>query len=214
MPLFLHQKLDIEGELGIWTVTESEDWFRERLTLGTTEQTQLDTIKGRKRLDWLAVRYLVHQMSGRKKRGIFLKDEFGKPHLENSSYQISISHSGSMAAAIAAPISVGIDIQNLVGKIERIAHKYMRDEEMLSLRDLTRLQHLHVYWGAKEALYKAYGRKKLDFRQHILIDPFSFDEKGGIFTGIVQKEAFNATYELRYQLVEDYILVYGWELAD
>ena len=209
MPLFLQEDLDVGGEIGLWKVTEAEDWFRSKLELYQEELEQLEQIKGRRRTDWLAVRYLVHQMSGRQNRGAFLKDEFGKPHLEDSRYQISISHSGEMAAAIAAPASVGIDIQGMVAKIERIAHKYMRAEEMASLQPSTRLPHLHVYWGAKEALYKAYGRRQLDFCQHILIEPFAFDENGGNFRGTVQKESYLAEFDIHYRFVGDYVLVFG-----
>ena len=211
MPLYLYEKLEDEVELGLWIVEESEDWFFEQLELNSAEQDQFDTIKGRKRVEWLAVRYLVHQMSGRKKRGAFFKDEFGKPHLEHSRYQISISHSHEMAAAIAAPISVGIDIQFIVPKIERIAHKFMRPEEMASLEDPTRIEHLHVYWGAKEALYKAYGRRELDFCAHIHIDPFAFDPSSGQFTGKIQKDAHLSKYQLSYRQDGEYILVYAKE---
>lgn len=209
MPLYLHENLEVEGEIGLWRVEESEDWFFGQLELNLVEQSQLDTIKGRRRTEWLAARYLVHQMSGRKKRGVFLKDEFGKPYLENSSYQISISHSHDMAAAIAAPSSVGIDVQFVVPKIERIAFKFMRPVEMASLKETTRIEHLHVYWGAKEALYKAYGRRQLDFCEHIHITPFSYDPSGGHFKGKVEKDTYQAYYHLNYQIDGDYILVYA-----
>ena len=209
MPLFLHENLEPEGEYGLWKVEESEEWFFEQLELAPAEQTQLDTIKGRRRVEWLAVRYLVHQMSGRAQRGPLLKDQYGNPHLQESAFQISISHSHDMAAAIAAPFSVGIDIQYLVPKIERLAPKYMRPIELESLQTDTRIEHMHVYWGAKEALYKAYGRRQLDFCAHILIDPFAYKPQGGQLTGFVLKEALRTTYKLYYRRLDDYILVYG-----
>ena len=211
MPLLLHEKLNFGGELGLWSVKEPEEWFRSKLELIAAEEGQLGNIKGRRRTDWLAVRYLVHQMSGRLKRGAFLKDEFGKPHLEGSNFHISVSHSGTMAAAIAGPASVGIDIQNIVAKIVRIEHKFMRQPELQSLKAATRIPHLHVYWGAKEALYKAYGRRQLDFCEHILIEPFEFNGVGGTFKGRVLKEDFDEEYLLTYRFVEKYILVYAWE---
>ena len=54
---------------------------------------------------------------------------------------------------------------------------------MKSLQPKTRMEHLSVYWGAKEALYKAYGRKKLEFKQHILVEPFKYNLKKGICKG-------------------------------
>jgi len=211
MPLHFHRHLNPEGEMGLWHITESAEYFESRLSLLPSEKAQLAELKGHRRLEWLAGRWLLHEMSGREERGACLKDEHGKPYLEGSLYEISISHSREMAAIMAAPRAVGIDIQKLVGKIERIAHKYMREEESASLQASSRLVHLHVYWGAKEALYKAYGRRQLDFKAHIHISPFSFDPKGGSMTGQIIKGDFREKYEIFYEQFDDYILVHAME---
>lgn len=211
MPLLSHESITPVGELGIWEITETEDFFIEKLDLLPTEKEYIATLKGHRKLEWLAGRYLLHYMSGRAIRGACVKDEFGKPYLKNSLYQISISHSRELASVIAAPFSIGIDIQKLVGKIERIAHKFMRDNEMESLEERTRLEHLHVYWGAKEALYKAYGRRELDFRKHIHIEPFSYDLENGFCSGQVLKGDFEARYQIWYERRGDFILVWAIE---
>lgn len=210
MPLFSHKHLHPEGEVGLWDIREDETWFKNRLNIFPEEAKNLSRIKGQgRRLEWLGARYLLHQMSQRKDRGALIKDEFGKPHLENSEWQISISHSAHMAAAIAAPHSVGIDIQIFVPKIARLAHKYMRPEEMDSLSNPTELQHLHVYWCAKETLYKIYGRKLLDFKKNIHVTPFTYNKGGGQFKGRVTKDDFDRSFHLFYEVIGDYFLVYG-----
>ena len=211
MPLLFHKQLKPEGELGLWRIAESESYFLERLKLFPKEQMSLEKMKGHRRLEWLSGRWLLHLMSGREDRGACLKDEFGKPYLENSLYQISISHSRELTSVMASPRLVGVDIQKLVGKIDRIAYKFIRPVEMDSLNEQYRLEHLHVYWGAKEALYKAYGRKKLDFRQHIFVEPFSFDLDIGKCKGFVEKDHFHLDFELFYEQLDDYILVYAAE---
>lgn len=211
MPLKFHRKLQPEGELGLWTIAEPEVFFLEQLLLSKREEEYIAEMKGHRRLEWLAGRWLLHKMSGRMERGACIKDEFGKPHLEGSLYEISISHSRELVAVMAAPRSVGVDIQKLVGKIERLAHKYMRPEELASLEEASRLEHLHVYWGAKECLYKAYGRRQLDFRAHIHIDPFAYDLQNGRCTGKVQKDAYECFFELYYEMIEDFMLVYALE---
>ena len=208
MALFMHKNIASAGEIGIWEITEPEDFFRTNLMLYPEETNQLDLIKGKKRVEWLATRLLIHHMSGRNQRMPFVKDEFGKPHLKGSSYKISISHSHDMAAAIAAPFDVGIDIQYLIAKINRIAHKFTRPEERELIKPNTELEHLHVYWGAKEALYKAYGRRKLDFCQHILIEPFEYNLALGTCIGQVKKEGYDQKFKLRYEMFGDYMLVY------
>ncbi|MEL7120684.1 MAG: 4'-phosphopantetheinyl transferase superfamily protein [Bacteroidota bacterium] len=212
MPLTLHQLLSPKGELGLWEIKEDEKWFRDRLDLSTTESDQLKKIKGHKRLEWLAARMLIHSMSGRDKRGFFIKDEFGKPYLTGSPFNISISHSRKYAAAIAAPESVGIDIQSFVPKIERITHKFMSKAESDMLDSKFRLWHLHIYWSAKEALYKAYGRRKLNFCEHIIIKPFEYQKQAGQFFGEIIKDKEHFKYQLDYKLYKDYVLVYAKEM--
>ncbi|MCB9051448.1 MAG: 4'-phosphopantetheinyl transferase superfamily protein [Lewinellaceae bacterium] len=214
MPVMLHQHIEPEGaEMGLWRIEEPEDWFTGRLDLRPEEKQQLARIKGqRRRVEWLAARQLVHHMSGREKRGAFLKDEYGKPHLEGSAYHISISHSHELAAAIAAPMPAGIDIQYLVPRIVRLAPRFLSPEEMASLRPQEHIEQLHVYWGAKEALYKAYGRRALDFRAHIHIMPFVYDPAGGSCSGRVAAEGDDIGFKLKYLRLENYILVYGTQL--
>ena len=209
----LHHQLPAQGEYAIWDIKESEAYFRSLLELAPTEQEEVDRIKGEgRRIEWLSSRYLLHLMSGRMQRGVLIKDEFGKPHLQHSSFQISLSHSNDRCAVIAAPYTIGIDIQKIVSKIERIAHKFMRPEEIESLVNETQLTQLHIYWGAKEALYKAYGKKELDFRKHIKVTPiYSIDEKGET-TASIEKEQYQQSFRVRYERVGDYILVMAAEL--
>jgi phosphopantetheinyl transferase len=211
MSLILHRQLPPKGELGIWTIEEPESFFLEKIELFPEEKRQIQAMKGRRRLEWLAARYLLHYMSGREVRGACLIDEFGKPHLEKSSFQISLSHSHERVAVLAAPGAVGIDIQVLVEKIGRIAYKFMREEELESLQMETKLEHLHVYWGAKEALYKAYGRRELDFREHLLIEPFAYDPAGGKTSGTIRKEDFTQAFEVHYERLDDYMLTWVLE---
>ena len=213
MPKFYHKYLPDEGELGLWRIEEKDTFFLDRLDLYPVERLQLSEIKGRLRLEWLASRWLLHTMSGRKIRGACLKDEFGKPHLTGSDFEISISHSWDVVAVMAAPYAIGIDIQKEVQKIERIAHKFMRKVELESLLASTRIPHLHIYWGAKEALYKAYGRKELGFIEHIHISPFPYDLAEGKTTGAIHKGSYHAYFDVFYEKVGEYFMVYALEKA-
>ena len=96
------------------------------------------------------------------------------------------------------------DLGKLIARVER-------NNELESLKEETRLEHLHVYWGAKEALYKAYGRRELDFRKHIHIEPFSYDLDNGFCSGQVLKGDFNARYQIWYERRGDFILVWAIE---
>ena len=212
MPLIRHDMIEPAGELGLWRIEEPEPWFLDQLLIYPAELRQLGQIKGRRRVEWLAVRQLVHTMSGREKRGAFVKDEYGKPHLHLSEWHISISHSNELAAAIASPNLCGIDIQFIVPKITRLAHKFLCPPEAESISTEHHIDHLHFFWCAKEALFKAYGRRQMDFKEHLFVEPFAYRNTSGQTTGRVTKEGEVLEFDIFYERsAEGYMLVWVLE---
>ncbi|MBI5915235.1 MAG: 4'-phosphopantetheinyl transferase superfamily protein [Bacteroidetes bacterium] len=210
MGLWIKKDVGNGAFLALWQMEEDEVFFTENLDLQEVEQAELAPLKGRRRLEWLASRWLVHEMllgHGYEDRVPVLKDEFGKPHLWGTPFHLSFSHSHEVVAVILAKKPTGIDIQRLVPKIEVLAHKFLRPEELASLQPATRLEHLHVYWGAKEALFKAHGRRQLDFRQHILMEPFDYQPVGST-TGRVCKDDFDARFDVFFEKMDEYVLVW------
>ncbi len=207
MPLATCEPLSPDSKFGLWKIEEDEAWFLSHLHLSNEEHLQLDPLQGHRRLEFLASRTLVHLLTSHNTRIPLEKDRYGKPHLNDMPFSVSISHSRGYAAAILGKGSVGIDIQHIVGKIERIAHKFMREEELESILSTHRLAHLHVYWCAKEALYKAYGKRQLDFCNNIIIPPFPFEKTGGRCSGYIQKDNWKIDFQLHYQQWEDYMVV-------
>ncbi len=215
MALIFEKQLSPIGKIGLWRIEEPEAFFLEQLDLQEFERDELEKIKGHKRLEWLSSRLLLWLMQPDKPAGRMpiWKDEFNKPHFQTEEEEVaelslSISHSRGMAAAIVAPSNVGIDIQQVVPKIHAIAHKFMREEEMACLQTGSETEHLHVFWGAKEALYKAYGRRELDFRKHILVEPFQLTFPKGSTMAIVEKDDYSSAFQVDYQQFEDYFLVW------
>ena len=216
LPMPLHYESEWENghQRAIWKIEENETFFSDRLDLHELEAAELAQIKGsRRRLEWLASRYLVHLMFSDEPswdRIPLLKDEFGKPHLSGAEFHVSFSHSYDYVAVILGNMTVGIDIQKFVPKITALERKFMREQESRSLVAKTRLEHLHIYWGAKEALYKCYGRKRLNFKEHILIEPFEYQEFGRT-TGVVSKNGFHQTYQVFFEKWDGYFLVHALE---
>jgi 4'-phosphopantetheinyl transferase len=210
MGLLIKKTLENGATIGIWQMEEDDFFFTQKLNLQPVELNELTPMKGRRRLEWLASRYLVHEMllsKGLEDRVPVLKDEFGKPHIKDTPFHLSFSHSHELVAVILSNQPTGIDIQALVPKIERLAHKFMRKEELDSLKTETRLQHLHVYWGAKEALYKAHGRKELDFKQHIFIQPFDY-QRAGRTMGKIEKDGQSWEFEVFFEQFYGYMMVW------
>jgi phosphopantetheinyl transferase len=213
MPLWKEQEWEHGHQWAVWKIEEDEKFFFDHLLLHESESAEVAQLKGRRRLEWLASRYLVHLMVSDDPdwdRIPMLKDEFGKPHLDDHELYVSFSHSYDFVAVILGRMTVGIDIQKFVPKITALERKFMREEESASLGKMSRLEHLHIYWGAKEALYKCYGRRQLDFKQHILVEPFAYQESGKT-SGTVAKNGFHQTYDIFFEKSDNYFLVHALE---
>lgn len=213
MPLILQEKLGDAGDLGLWRIDESEAVLYNRIQLSKAETDQFKSIKGEgRRKEFLAARHLLHKLSGRENRGVLIKDEFGKPYLEDSRFSVSISHTDSLSAAIGYPQNCGVDVQVFVPKIRRLAPRFMGVAENAQLTDANRLIFQHLVWSAKEAMYKAYGRRELDFRAHLFVDLAGIPLERGKTIGRLQKDDLTIEYTLDYRIYErNYMLVVAIE---
>jgi len=73
---------------------------------------------------------------------------------------------------------IGVDIESLRPQIEKIKSKFCRPEELDFAT--TPIQTLLI-WSAKEAMYKAYGKKEIDFREQMRVHDFNgFSENHGL----------------------------------
>lgn len=113
------------------------------------------------------------------------KDAYGKPFVARpSTAAFSLSHSHGHAAALTSATACGIDLQLRVEKIVRLRRRFERpDERAFVERQPSEVDALHVLWGAKEALYKLWGRRRLDWREHLSVEPFELLPGGGTFRG-------------------------------
>lgn len=214
MPLHYIQSVEPSGVFAVWDNTEDITYFEDRLGLSTDETDLLKEFSTRKRMEWLSSRYLLHIMTGAKSRTLTTKDEHGKPVMINSKYHISLSHSDARTAVIASTHSVGIDIQKIVRKIDRIALKFCNEleREQIPMGDHDALLYYHIIWGAKECIYKSYGKRKVDFRGHMTVTRIGENLKSGTAKGKIDISGFQAAYNLEYHLMDDYMIVTSIEV--
>jgi len=91
-------------------------------------------------------------------------EEDGRPYVATEAQAvapfISISHSGHMAAALAANLPCGLDIQQPGAKIHRVKERFASSEEEYILNasvpaaSVTETERLTMLWAAKEAVRK------------------------------------------------------------
>lgn len=133
------------------------------------------------------------------------KDKFGKPHLHNHEAAISWSHSGDYAALIADEHeATGIDIEKLDDRILRIEDKFCNAADKDLIISSKRAECLLMIWTAKESLYKWYGRKEVDFRKHMTVEPFELATEGRYYARFHNGEV-SARFLLEYSMFKDHI---------
>lgn len=203
MPLMKLQKDNAQSGWALWFITESE----EELQQASGEVIDNTIASYPKRLEWLAGRALLKELvenCGLNFYGLE-KNEFGKPSLIQHPHHISLSHSYPyVAAQIDLNLEVGIDLEQPKTKLLNIAPRVLATAELADAgHDI--VKHC-VYWCAKEALYKSYGKRGLHFADHLSVKPFDLARMGDL-QGTIDINGFTRELPLHYRIQPDYVLV-------
>ncbi len=185
MALVYQHNINETTRLAVWHITEPETFFLQKVPL------KKDVSHPHKRLQHLAGRYLLSFLFDDFPLEEILVADTRKPFLEHAQYHFSISHCGDFAAAIVSTQErVGIDIELVTARIERVKHKFTSSDEMLflnneykaflhqfELQEKMEQEFLTMIWSAKETIFKWYGAGQMDFRQHMqLTGAISFSD--------------------------------------
>lgn len=208
MPLYKRIDVNDFTKVIIWKIEESIEELSKDIVLSESRQNRVNSMNS-----------LVHQKGFYSVRHLLKEfgysdldldyDEFGKPHLKDGKF-ISITHSFNFSAIIISDKTpVGIDIEMQRDKIVRIAHKFTPVEEYKTIANHDALvSKLTIVWGAKESLYKIYGKKKLLFLQHIYIEDFKFADAQT--TGNVRYEDHKSDHTVYFIEFEGFTCVYAF----
>lgn len=145
---------------------ESDVTFLEA-TLFQEERSELSQFKNEKRaIEFLNVRKL------RSNEGInspIYYNESGKPYLASEiKLGFSISHSKNYCAIGYGEKELGIDIEEIDERIDRISSRFMNEEEEV-LIGKDRLLGLTRIWTLKEAMFKLNPRTGIDFKSELIL---------------------------------------------
>ena len=209
MAIAYKKQIDNDTEFALWKIEEQADDLYNQLQLNEHEKAFVEKLShGKRHLHWLGTRVLLRKMLNTDEYIDCKVDEHGKPYLVDLPYHISLSHSFDYAAVmISKTRPVGIDIEQIKEKVERIAHKFMRPEEMAFIADQHKIQQLYACWCAKEAVYKCHGQKEVSFANNITLEPFNFDNKG-LVNAHLSKDKVKLDYRVDYLQYEDYMIGY------
>ena len=143
---------------------ETEEQLRAMCDLCDEDLCRIDNCKATKRrIELLSVRALL------KAAGINQTIHYNdrKPYLDCG--YISISHSADIAAIIYNPdFPVGIDIEKISPRIQRIATRAFSEEEIAATNG--DLEKLTILWNCKECVFKLANDEGIDFRKMIKVN--------------------------------------------
>jgi 4'-phosphopantetheinyl transferase len=203
MPVAKMNDMGGESCWALWRIEEDE----QTLSYHAMETCPDDLISVQKRLEYLAGRALMKSLvetMGISYTGM-KKDEAGKPFLKDSRHQVSLSHSFPYAAAQIHPThSIGIDIEQPKDKLLRIASRVLSEQEQQDAGH-DPVKHC-IYWCAKEAMYKIYGKRGLHFNTQLLLEPFKLATTGTV-KGRILANSSQVNVRLDYIVDPDFVLV-------
>ena len=153
-------------DLFLWKLSETEIELNSHIDLSLSSISKLDLIKSSsQRKQFLGVQNLLklHNVNN----GSLFYDKNGKPHLSNNKF-ISISHSFEYCGVIVSDVKVGLDIEKLRPKILNISKKFISESDW-NLIKLSSVENVTKVWTIKEAVFKAFGHKAIDFKKNIII---------------------------------------------
>jgi phosphopantetheinyl transferase len=120
----------------------------------------------------------------------------------------SWSHSGNYAAAIFnTEESTGIDIETVQPRILKIEDKFCNANDKKHIHRTRHTESLLIIWGAKESMFKQYGKKEVDFKKHLSISEFDLGEEGR-FIGKFHKEDEHNEFLFEYSFFDGHVAVW------
>jgi 4'-phosphopantetheinyl transferase len=207
MGVIVNEFIEDDCQLGFWEIRESFDNIYAMVSLNSNDKNTLFGFKNEGRqIEWLSVRALLNSLLRREARIVY--NEERKPFLDDNSFNISISHSNRLTSVLLSKNRrVGIDIEFMSHRINRLAHKFINSREHITSDKTLEKLHLYIHWCAKEALYKICDKNNINFKENLTIKPFELEQTGKI-TGLHHNEGICEEFSMNYKVMDNYAIVY------
>ncbi|MFN2260699.1 MAG: 4'-phosphopantetheinyl transferase superfamily protein [Psychroflexus sp.] len=206
MPIYKTITIDEQTTAVIWKIDESLESLSQGIQLTDYCQLRYNSMRSEiHQKGFMSIRHLL-KFFGYSDFDLTY-DTNGKPHL-NDGKHISITHSFEFTAVIVSDKRVGIDIEKQREKIKKIAPKFTPIEEYKALGDGEDLiRKLTIVWGAKESLYKLYGKRGLLFLHDIFV--YDFEISASETNAKVMHQEQVTFYILKFLEFEGFTCVYA-----
>jgi len=209
MALYLKKELDDDARIYVWEITETEEELMATTAVPDNELEELSYTKSEaRRKEKLAERALLNEIFPEK---LYLgHHDNGKPYLQNTAIEISISHTNRFVAILLSPDeNLGIDIESLDRDFSAVEKKALSEDELEDLEDDRKKNlQLAIYWCAKEAIYKRMSISGVDFAEQIEVERFNPRDEGEIEATFYYKDGTEVEFELNYEVFENHVMVW------
>ncbi len=209
MPIVFIKNITNDIILGLWKIKEPKSFFVEKLGSHLIDNSKPINPAENVGLHWFASRYLLEQLFKASSIEIH-KNENNKPTLfiDNNKYYVSISHSFEYVGIMFSKHhELGFDIEKIDTRIERVAHKFLNNNEQLFAQNIITKT---LIWSAKESVYKWYGKKELDFKLHMEMQSFT-EKNEGEFICILNKNELKIEIPVNYFLIDNYVFTFCFQ---
>jgi 4'-phosphopantetheinyl transferase len=202
MPLFCNKILSEEIHFMVWKLTETTE---ELLLMANTDEVDIQILaqitNDKKKREYLGGKAAIMQMCDLEKivfNGI-IKDEHGKPFLKGYAYEISLTHTADfIGVAFSKNKAVGIDVEKPRDQLFKVLNRLCVASELTWVG--ADKEKATILWSAKEALYKLYGKRKIDFKENLLI----VEKSDGLLIGNIKMPDYHHEHKIHVEHLDDY----------
>ena len=201
MPVIEDIHLSSTTRIIVWEIKETIDFLKSELNLSDfSKKTLLKKKSAIHQKQFLAVRNILKLLSIHE---IDLSYNVnGKPSIKSG--YISISHSNEFVTVLVSDQKVGVDIESNSNKCFRVKQKFIGTENEFPIRIERKIA--QVIWNMKESLFKMMDFKEIDFKENIIVIPFSLNEKQTKIWFV--KNEVSQDFNVNYFINKNYSLAY------
>ena len=184
MPIF-KEIISEQTQILIWKYSDEEE-FSADLISDEKEFENLKQKSPKRLIEKQMVRHMLKKIMPNHK---IRYHENGQPYLETFDKFVSVSHSFPYAVLAISEKKIGVDIEQVKDRIDKIKHKFLHPTEIDWLsRAESGIEHLTAIWCIKEALFKIHSSKQWSFKEFYVVDEFSLDKFSKIKCKVFDKD--------------------------
>lgn len=207
MPNYAHHTFE-GGGFAIWHITETSSELYSLLDTHRYDGQLAEKNNEARRAEWLAVRLLIKDLFGSDAEVAY--HPTGRPYLKGGDVHISISHTrGYAAVAYSNAGSIGLDIEHISDRVERIATRFTSpfEAEYIDRHEQSERQLYHlINWSAKETLYKLFDTPSLaEFKEAFHVAPYPLAGQGTLTATVSTGDVV----EVHYRVSPDFVCTWA-----